>query len=211
MRILHRFANPYLIVTAAVVASLPYSSDDGGFTTNKLFGRHASGCTHSTDWQNGAVDSTARVCNNGSSLAVLDTEPLVNKTDCQTLVQLLDGKAGTGHWDIQWDCDGSAPVVLASSQACGFALDQVTDSNKNSLTPEDVIGFIKQAMDMFLNNDTMSAVTGSTECNKIDSQTIKWRLGSISAASSASTAQPRWSWLCLVGTWVAVLSFPRSL
>lgn len=80
-----------------------------------------------------------------------------------------------------------------------------------SISPQDVVEFINQAMDMFPNNDTMSAVTGSTSCNNVGAQIISWRVGSASKTSGAAAAQPRWSWLCLVGTLVVGLAFQKSL
>lgn len=80
-----------------------------------------------------------------------------------------------------------------------------------SITPQDVIEFINQAMDMFPNNDTMQAVTGRTTCDNNNGQIIDWRVGPSSSGSSAGKVQLRWSWLCLVGTLAVGLSFQRSL
>lgn len=132
MRNLHYLATIHLVATATA-ASLPDSSNALD-AFNLLLDRHATGCSHSANWQGGAESSTNRICVNGTSLAVIAdaSAPPINKTDCQALVQQLSGKAGTGHWDIQWNCDGDAPDVLGASGACGFEIDDVTQSNANT-------------------------------------------------------------------------------
>lgn len=131
MRILQYLATVHL-VAIATTASLPASSD-ALQAVHILLNRHATGCAHSANWQGATESSTTRICNNGTNLAVADpSDPPINKTDCQALVQQLSGKAGTGHWDIQWNCDGNTPDVLGSSGACGFEIDDVTQSNENT-------------------------------------------------------------------------------
>lgn len=117
------------LIAATVATSLQSHATD---QFRILLARHANACSHSIAWQNDAQSSTARLCNNGSSLSILNMTSLVNKTDCQALVQKLNSKAGTGHWDMQWDCDGSPPDVLDSSGACGFTIDKLTTSNENT-------------------------------------------------------------------------------
>lgn len=131
MRTYHYLATIHLIALATT-ASLP-TSGDAFNALNLLLNRHATGCSHSANWQGGAESSSTRICNNGTNLAIASTDdPLINKTDCQALVQKLSGQAGTGHWDIQWNCDGDTPDVLGSSGACGFSLDDMTQSNENT-------------------------------------------------------------------------------
>lgn len=130
MNLLHCLATLHLIAAAAA-ASLPGSSDASD-TLHVLLNRHASGCSHSATWQGGAESNSAQTCTNGTSLTIVNKDPAINKTDCQALVQQLSGKAGTGHWDIQWNCDGTAPDVLGSQQACGFSIDRVTESSANT-------------------------------------------------------------------------------
>lgn len=59
---------------------------------------------------------------------MLNTTSLLNKTDCQALVEKLSGKAGKGHWDMQWECDSGSPDYVDSSGACGFLIENVTTS-----------------------------------------------------------------------------------
>lgn len=64
-----------------------------------------------------------------------------------------------------------------------------------SITPQDIIGFIDQAMDMFPDNGTMYAVTGSTNCNDNNGQIIDWRVGPGDSSSSAGMIKPYWLYL----------------
>lgn len=130
MRAIHSLCSLH-IIAAAGAASLP-TSGEALATLSTLLSRHATGCSHSANWQGGAGSSTARVCDNGSSLAVDDKGPLINKTDCHTVIQELDAKTGQGHWDLEWTCDGSNPDVLQSSAACGFAIESATETNENT-------------------------------------------------------------------------------
>lgn len=75
-----------------------------------------------------------------------------------------------------------------------------------SITPQDIIGFINQAMAMFPSNDTMYAVTGSTTCHNNSDQTIDWRVGSGKSSSSAGMLQPCW----LIWAQVAIVLFGLS-
>lgn len=61
-----------------------------------------------------------------------------------------------------------------------------------SISPQDVIGFINQAMEMFPNNNTMYAVTGSTTCHNNSDQTIDWRVGPADSSGSTGMLQPCW-------------------
>lgn len=121
------FSLPLIIVTAAALLQI-----DGVDQSGILLARHASGCSHSTNWQEDSENSTAPACDNGTGLNILKTTALVNKTDCQGLIQKISSKAGNGHWEMQWDCDGGSPDRLDSSGACGFEIDNVTTSNPNT-------------------------------------------------------------------------------
>lgn len=99
--------------------------------TGLLLARHASGCSHSTTWQDNSENSTSPFCNNGTSLSIVRTTSLFNKTDCQALVAQLSGKAGKGYWDVQWECDSGSPNNVDSSGACDFRIENVRTSNEN--------------------------------------------------------------------------------
>lgn len=117
------------LIIATTTASLrSYAVDQ----SSALLARHPTGCSQSTTWQNGAENSTARACNNGTGLFISNTNFLVNKTDCQALVQKLISKAGTGHWDVQWDCDEGSPDRLDYTGTCGFMIDKVTATTENT-------------------------------------------------------------------------------
>lgn len=75
-----------------------------------------------------------------------------------------------------------------------------------SFTPQDIIGFINQAMDMFPSNETMYAVTGSTTCHNNSGQTIDWRVGAGNSSSSAGMLQPCW----LIWAQLAIVLFGLS-
>lgn len=75
-----------------------------------------------------------------------------------------------------------------------------------SITPQDIIGFINQAMAMFHSNDTMYSVTGNTFCHNNSGQTINWRVGPGDSSGSAGLLQPCW----LVWAQLAIVIFGLS-
>lgn len=127
MTSIRRLVSLSFLVTTTIASLKSIAVDPTGL----LLARHASGCSHSTTWQDNSANSTAPVCNNGTSLSIVNTTSLFNKTDCQALVEQLSTKAGKGYWDVQWACDSGSPNNLGSSGACDFTIENVTTSNEN--------------------------------------------------------------------------------
>lgn len=124
----------YFVTVLSLVATIAAASlkSDAAGQYSILLARHASGCTHSTTWQDDDENSMAPNCNHGTSLSILDTSSLVNKTHCEAVVHKLSSKVGAGHWNMQWDCDEGSPDRLSSSGGCVFTVDNVTTSHENT-------------------------------------------------------------------------------